>query len=112
MFLTGEASSQQRGVLTVRASALIYDSEGTSVYVVGANNRVSKVKVTVGQRQGVYAELIDGPVAGTLVVTAGASFLAENELINPKREEPGEIPQPAAPPPAIVPDDEIEIAPK
>lgn len=112
MFLTGEASSQPRGVLAIRASALVYDSEGTSVYVVGADNRVRKVRVTVGQREGVYAELIDGPVAGTLVVTAGASFLAENERINPKREEPGEVPQPAAPAPAIVPEDEIETAPK
>ncbi|MCU0881532.1 MAG: efflux RND transporter periplasmic adaptor subunit [Hyphomonadaceae bacterium] len=108
MFLTGEASSQPRGVMAVPASALVYDSEGTSVYVVGANNRVNRVRVQVGQREGAFAELVDGPPAGTLVVTAGASFLSQNELINPKREEPassGTAPAtpattPAAPAPA------------
>jgi HlyD family secretion protein len=103
MFLTGEAFTPPRGVLAVPASALVYDADGTSVYVVGSNNRVSKVQVRVGQRQGAFAELIEGPAAGTLVVTAGASFLSENELINPKREAPSEAAPPASPRPNAAP---------
>jgi HlyD family secretion protein len=95
VFLTGEATSANRSVLAVPASALIFDREGASVFVLGARNAVQKVRVTAGQRQGTFVELIDGPQAGAMVVTAGASFLAEGEVIAPKREVPGDGPRTA-----------------
>lgn len=103
VFLTGEASSTSRGVLAVPASALLFDREGASLFVVGADNKVAKRRVVTGQREGGFVELVQGPPAGTVVVTAGASFLAEGEVINPKREDPG-TPAPApAPGPAPAP---------
>lgn len=111
VFLTGEATSATRGVLAVPASALIFDRQGASVFVLQAGNTVGKVRVTPGQRQGQFVELIDGPRAGALVVTAGASFLAEGETINPKREDPREAGAAAAPPPAAAPASPAPTAP-
>ncbi|WP_085340911.1 efflux RND transporter periplasmic adaptor subunit [Aquidulcibacter paucihalophilus] len=83
VFLTGNASSQPRSVTAVPATALVYGRDGASVFVLRNDNTVTKVKVTLGSREGASVELITGPPAGSLVVTAGSAFLAEGEKINP-----------------------------
>jgi HlyD family secretion protein len=83
VFLTGNASSQPRGVAAVPAAALVYGREGASVFVLRNDNSVTKVKVTLGAREGSLVEVINGPPAGSMVVTAGSAFLAEGEKINP-----------------------------
>jgi HlyD family secretion protein len=100
VFLTGNASSQPRGVAAVPAAALVYGREGASVFVLRNDNSVTKVKVTLGAREGSSVELVSGPPAGSMVVTAGSAFLAEGEKINPikptaKAASPA---QPATPP--------------
>ena len=83
MFLTGEASAQNKMVNAIPSSAILYDSEGSSVFVMRPDGSVTKQKVVLGARQGDLVELITGPPTGSWVVTSGASFLAENEKINP-----------------------------
>jgi HlyD family secretion protein len=101
VFLTGAATSSARQTLTIPASALVYGREGASVFVLRPkDNTVTKVKVTIGAREGSAVELISGPAAGSLVVTAGSAFLAEGEKINPIRSNVTSAApsQPATPP--------------
>ncbi|GIU67648.1 efflux RND transporter periplasmic adaptor subunit [Candidatus Phycosocius spiralis] len=101
VFLTGAATSAARQALSVPASSLVYGREGASVFVMRPkDNSVTKVKVTLGAREGSAVELISGPSAGSLVVTAGSAFLAEGEKINPVRSTVNGSPpsQPATPP--------------
>lgn len=86
VFLTGKASSGARTLTALPASALLYDAQGVSVFVVKPDNTVTKQRVTLGVRQGELAEIIVGPALGSWVVTSGASFLAEGEKINPSKE--------------------------
>lgn len=85
VFLNGEATAAPRMVSVIPSSAIIYDRLGSSVFVVRPDNSVTKQIVTLGARQGDVVEMLTGPAAGSWVVTAGASFLAENEKINPFR---------------------------
>jgi HlyD family secretion protein len=82
VFLTGTASSPPRAVNTLPATAIIYGREGASVFVLRSDQTVTKVKVTLGAREGSSVELIEGPPKGTVVVTAGSAFLAEGEKVN------------------------------
>jgi len=86
VFLTGMASSGMRAITAIPSSAVLYDNQGSSVYVVKQDNSVTKQKVTLGARSGDLVELIVGPAIGQWVVTSGASFLAEGEKINPTKE--------------------------
>jgi hypothetical protein len=100
VFLTGSASSKARGVAAVPAAALVYGREGASVFVLRNDNSVTKVKVTIGSREGSLVELISGPPPGAMVVTAGSAFLAEGEQINPiKGGLKSSAPAQPAPPP-------------
>lgn len=110
VFLTGEATSTNRGVVALPASALIYGREGASVFVLQRNDTVKRMPVVTGQRQGALVEILNGPSPGMLVVTAGGAFLAEDEKVNPVRSAPraaapagSPAPPPAAAPPAAAP---------
>lgn len=98
VFLTGNASSQPRSVTAVPATALVYGRDGASVFVLRNDNTVTKVKVALGAREGASVELISGPPAGSMVVTAGSAFLAEGEKINPIKAAAKAPAQPATPP--------------
>jgi RND family efflux transporter MFP subunit len=97
VFLTGEATSANRGVLAIPASSLLYGREGASVFVLQNDQTVRRVPVIVGQRQGALVELVSGPAQGALVVTAGGAFLAEGEKVNAIRNDPTKAAAPAAP---------------
>jgi HlyD family secretion protein len=99
MFLTGEASAQTKMANVIPSSAILYDSEGSSIFVMRPDGTVTKQKVVLGARQGELVELITGPQTGSWVVTSGASFLAENEKINPIKTDikGNKIAPPAAP---------------
>lgn len=85
VFLTGVASAPPRSVTVIPSSAVIYDSQGSSVFVMRQDNSVLKQKVVLGARQGDLVEIVTGPAVGSWVVTSGASFLADNEKINPTK---------------------------
>ncbi len=83
VFLNGEAKGSVRSTSTIPSSAILYDREGASVFVMLPDETVTKQKVLLGGRQGDLVEIVSGPAVGSWIVTAGASFLAEKEKISP-----------------------------
>ena len=72
-----------RSALSVPETAVRYDANGAAVMVVGADDRVSRVPVTTGERGGGYVELVTGPPAGTRVVEKAGAMLVPGDVIRP-----------------------------
>jgi HlyD family secretion protein len=103
VFLTGSATSTNRGVAAIPASAVTYGPDGASVFVLRSDDTVRKARVVLGNRQGQLVEIIDGPAIGSIIVSSGSSFLSEGVKVNPLRvvpTAPAVKSTPAAPPPA------------
>jgi HlyD family secretion protein len=88
VFLTGSASGASRSVAAIPASSLVYGPEGTSVFVLRADETVTKVQVVIGGRQGSLVEVVSGAPFGAMIVTSGSAFLSEGEKVNPVRNTP------------------------
>lgn len=84
----GEAKFSASGsdVLTVPASAIRYQSGGPSVMVVDEKNQVHQTPVKLGERTGDFVQLIEGPAAGSRVLTVGAAFTLDGDVIEPVEE--------------------------
>lgn len=74
---------EQRQVLALDVRALRYSSDDqmTYVYVIGPDQRVKRVAVNVGWREGEWAEIKSGLTPQDTVVLAGAALLAEGEMV-------------------------------
>jgi HlyD family secretion protein len=72
-----------RTMPAVPETAIRYDSDGASVMVVGADNRVKRQAVQTGMRGSGLVELVKGPPAGSRIVAAAASFLLDGDLVRP-----------------------------
>lgn len=70
-------------VVAVPESAIRYEADGLSVMTVDSNNRAHQVAVKIGQKGGGWAQLVQGPPAGTRVVLGGASFVTDGDVIRP-----------------------------
>ncbi|CAN5307428.1 efflux RND transporter periplasmic adaptor subunit [soil metagenome] len=70
-------------VVAVPESAIRYEADGLFLMTVDSNNRAHQVAVKVGQKGGGWAQLIQGPPAGTRVVLGGASFVTDGDVIRP-----------------------------
>lgn len=70
-------------VLAVPESAIRYDANGSSVMVVGADNRVRRVAVQTGQRGSGLVQIVRGPPAGARVVLNAGAFLLDGDLVRP-----------------------------
>jgi HlyD family secretion protein len=70
-------------VVAVPESAIRYEADGLSVMTVDSNNRAHQVAVKVGQKGGGWAQLVQGPPAGSRVVLGGASFVTDGDVIRP-----------------------------
>jgi multidrug efflux pump subunit AcrA (membrane-fusion protein) len=53
----------------------------TYVYRVGADARVTQIKVTIGRRQGNRVEVSTGLAADAIVVASGTGFLNDGDLV-------------------------------
>lgn len=86
----GRASFGASGaaVTAVPESAIRYEADGLSVMTVDAQNRAHQVPIKVGQKGGGWAQLVQGPAAGTRVVLGGASFVADGDIVRP--DAPGQ----------------------
>jgi HlyD family secretion protein len=73
----------KRTVPATPETAIRYDANGASVMVVGADNRVSQVPVRTGDHAGGYAELLQGPPAGSRVLLGAAAFVLPGDAVNP-----------------------------
>ncbi len=72
-----------RTVPAVPETAIRYDANGASVMVVGSDNRVSQVPVRTGDHSGGYAELLQGPPAGSRVLLGAAAFVLPGDAVKP-----------------------------
>lgn len=99
MFLRGEAQLPPRDVLAVPQSSILYDQGQAYVFVIGPENQVQRVAVSLGVRDGDMVEISSGLAQGQRIVGAGAAFLRDGDTVRPIAPE-----QPAAAPPAAAQD--------
>jgi len=81
MFAGGEFALGESGALTVPQQAVVVRDGFSYVFRLNQDNRVSQVKVTTGRRLGDRVEVVAGLPADVLVVTSGAGFLNDGDLV-------------------------------
>jgi RND family efflux transporter MFP subunit len=81
MFATGEFALGESAALTVPQQAVVVRDGFAYVFRLNADSRVSQLKVTTGRRLGDRVEVTAGLPADTLVVTSGAGFLNDGDLV-------------------------------
>ncbi|MEY2928413.1 MAG: hypothetical protein RL367_2890 [Pseudomonadota bacterium] len=68
-------------VVAVPEAAVQYDSDGASVKLVDAQNRIHPMAVKTGRHVDGWVELRDGPPPGARVAVKGAAFTLDNDLV-------------------------------
>ncbi len=104
MYVKGEFELGSAGALTVPQQSVVVRNGFSFVFIVAADKRVSRLKVVTGRRHGERVEILQGLKPGQSVVSAGAGFLNDGDLVALSAAAPG--PGPAAKPatvPATVP---------
>jgi HlyD family secretion protein len=81
MFARGEFEIGSGAALTLPQSAVLLRDGFSYVFVVGADSKVTQVKVGVGRRQGDRIEVTSGLAPGVRVVSAGGGFLTDGDLV-------------------------------
>ena len=81
MFARGEFAVGSSAALTLPASAVLLRDGFAYVFQVGADQKVTRVKVGVGRRVGDRIEVTGGLDAKARVVASGAGFLADGDLV-------------------------------
>lgn len=81
MYVKGDFELGSAAALTVPQQAVVVRDGFTHVFTVGADNRVSRIRVTTGRRSGERVEILQGLTAGQAVVAAGAGFLNDGDLV-------------------------------
>lgn len=81
MFAQGDFEMGRTSALTVAQSALVVRDGYSYVFKVDADNRAAQMKVLAGRRLEGRIEILDGLTAGAQVVTAGAGFLSDGDLV-------------------------------
>lgn len=70
-------------VTAIPESAIRYEADGLFVMTVDGDNRAHMVGVKVGRKGGGWAQLVQGPAAGTRIVLGGASFVTDGDVVRP-----------------------------
>ncbi|MBT9475415.1 efflux RND transporter periplasmic adaptor subunit [Polaromonas sp.] len=86
MFARGEFDLGASDALTVPQPALIMRDGFQFVFVLGADQRVSQVKVQTGRRVGDRVEVVSGLAPEAQVVVNGAGFLNHGDLVRVVQE--------------------------
>ncbi|MFJ1468620.1 efflux RND transporter periplasmic adaptor subunit [Massilia sp. YIM B02787] len=81
MFASGQFALGESSALTVPQQAVAVRDGFAYVFRLNADGRVSQLKVTTGRRLGDRVEVTDGLPADALVVTSGAGFLNDGDLV-------------------------------
>lgn len=81
MFASGQFELGKSGALTVPQDAVVVRDGFSYVFRLNPDGRVSQVKVDTGRRIGKRVELVSGLPADALVVTSGAGFLNDGDLV-------------------------------
>jgi len=72
------------GVLTIPASAVVKDSEGSYVLIVDNQNKVVKAPVTVGIQGSNRVEIVKGVTEGQNVIVSGQTNYEVGQTVHPK----------------------------
>jgi RND family efflux transporter MFP subunit len=81
MFASGQFALGESAALTVPQQAVAVRDGFAYVFRLNADGRVSQLKVTTGRRLGERVEVTGGLPADALVVTSGAGFLNDGDLV-------------------------------
>ena len=81
MFAQGEFELGRTRALTVAQSALVVRDGFSYVFKLDAENRAAQMKVSVGRRNEGRIEILDGLSEGSQIVTVGAGFLSDGDLV-------------------------------
>jgi RND family efflux transporter MFP subunit len=81
MFASGQFALGESAALTVPQQAIAVRDGFAYVFRLNADSRVSQLKVTTGRRLGDRVEVTAGLPADALVVTSGAGFLNDGDLV-------------------------------
>ncbi len=81
MFARGEFALGSASALTLPQSAVLLRDGFSYVFKLGADSKVAQAKVTVGRRVGERIEITGGLEPGAKVVTSGAGFLADGDVV-------------------------------
>lgn len=81
MFARGEFAVGSSSAMTLPASAVLLRDGFAYVFRLGADQKVARVKVNVGRRVSDRIEITGGLEAGARVVSSGAGFLADGDLV-------------------------------
>lgn len=76
------------GAIVVPAGAVQITNAARSVYVLGADNKVKRVPVTLGVDGGDWLEITNGLKPGDEIVTAGTDALGDGSIVRPFRAAP------------------------
>jgi RND family efflux transporter MFP subunit len=75
-------------VVQIPASALLFQSEGLQVAVLGADNRVEIRPVQVGRNFGTMVEVLSGVSASDRVIDSPPDSIVAGQLVHPEEENP------------------------
>lgn len=81
MYARGEFELGSTGALTVPQTAVVIRDGFSYVYRVGADNRVSQLKVLTGRVVGEHIEIQSGVKPEDRLVASGGSFLSEGDTV-------------------------------
>jgi RND family efflux transporter MFP subunit len=81
MFASGEFALGESAALTVPQQAVVVRDGFAYVFRLNTDSRVSQLKVTTGRRLGDRVEVTGGLAPDVLVVTTGAGFLNDGDLV-------------------------------
>jgi len=86
MFARGEFELGATDALTIPQRALVVRDGFNYVFRLGADNRVSQVKVQTGRLTGERVEVVSGLPADARIVVNGAGFLNDGDLVRLSQE--------------------------
>jgi RND family efflux transporter MFP subunit len=96
MYAQGEIALGQSQALTVPQSAVVVRDGFSYVYTVGADQKVSQIKVQTGRQSGDRVEVTSGLKADARVVASGGAFLNQGDTVRVV-DAPASPAAPAAP---------------
>ena len=90
MFAQGDIDAGTQTVMELPQSAIVYSQNLPAVYLIGPDNKAHIRKVALGEHLGQAVVIKDGVAPGDRVVTTGAGFLNDGDLVHPVAASGGE----------------------
>jgi multidrug efflux pump subunit AcrA (membrane-fusion protein) len=90
MFASGTIEAGAQSVLLIPQNAVVYHENLPQVFVIGTDNKAHLRKIITGTAVGGKDIIVkEGLAAGDRVVTTGAGFLNDGDLVKPTAAQTG-----------------------